>query len=218
VSEDAVPSRGAQATALLESLALKAAARHDADQLLATPEPATADNACWNFALFGNSDEGRDPTSTFTTRALTPGSPFKSTNPRDPMFGRIVPRANNAAARTARSRWHKEVASQVITEAGWRLQPDSPLKIAYQWQPQTAMYQHWELWYETPDTFVSVAKFPGKPVHAKTTETDLEAEGLQQVEIGVDPESISDLHLQRLSELDSDRAVAVPRTSVYPED
>lgn len=210
------PSRGARALSLLQSLATKVADRHDAEQLLALPEDATKDNACWNFALFGNSnDEAADPKNTFTEQATAKGSPFRNTMPKNPEFGTIVPKRGSAGSGPKQREWHTDVASQVITEAGWRLQEDSPLKIAYQWQPGTAMYQHWELWYDGPTGFVSVAKFPGKPVHAKDSVTDLQAEGLRQVEIGVDPESISDLHLERLTALDGDQAVDIPAANIY---
>lgn len=212
-----VPTPGQQAQTLLESLAVKAADRHDRDLLLATPEPATKDNACWNFALFGNNDDAAvavDPTATFQARAAERASPYQNSNRRNPEFGTVGPKKGRAGNEAAQTGWHQDVAEQVIAGAGWTLDPNSPLKIAYQWVPDTAMYQHWELWYEQGNTFVSVAKFPGKPVHAKVTETDLADEGLQQVEIGVDIESISALHLQRLTELDT-VGVDVTEASVY---
>lgn len=189
-------SRGAQAVQLLQGLAAKVDALEDGE-LPTLDEPATQANACWNFALYGNRDDAADPASGFLQAANAEDSPFQAEFPGHPDFGMRA----RPGMEDAQPAFHEDQAKVAIQAAGWTLQADSALKIAYQWVPGTCQYHHWELWYEVNDTFVSVAKFPGKPVHAKNTQTDLQAENLQQVEVGVDPDSISELHLARLRAL-----------------
>ncbi|MFK7930404.1 MAG: hypothetical protein AB8H79_19605, partial [Myxococcota bacterium] len=162
--------------------------------------PDTQANACWNFALNGNVDGAVDPANGFNAAAQHQDSPYQTAAGMPP--GMLMePKPGLGGSADRQQAWHTDTASAAIAASGWELQPGSSMKIAYQWVPGTAQYHHWELWFEQDDRFVSIAKFPGQPVHAKNTQTDLEAEGLQQVEIGVDPSSIPDAHLARLAEL-----------------
>jgi hypothetical protein len=213
------PAAG-DAMALLVDLAARVQADADRENLRVVEDPAVDLLACWNFALHGGVDGPADPAPLFKSQATAEDSPYVNQTPAGAPaefaeFG-LPPKRGAARAQQAQQEvgWHNRVVRSVIEGSGWRIDDGSDLKIIYQYVPGTAMYHHWELWFDDGAAFVAVAKFTGVPVHAKDTETNLAAEGLAQMEIGVDPASIKELHLDRIRALRQDGG---PRKGgIYP--
>jgi hypothetical protein len=197
--------RGPAALAVLVRLAELVDAEGEGVRALPADED-TKDLACWNWALHGVDPDAADPSPAFTEEATGRGMPFRKDGPM------IVPKGRGSAASDRQAAWHEERAKAVIART-WALQEGSPLKIVYQWQKGTAMYQHWELWYEDEGSFVAVAKFPGKPVHAKDTVSELDG-SFEQIEVGVDPASMPELHLQKLQLLCDDTKIIDPKPTM----
>jgi hypothetical protein len=206
-----IESNGDRVLRLLNSLAEKVDEENapDSDEesmeeepqpyLPVLPDTAQDELACWNFALYGHDNDAPMPQDAFTAKVNVRGSPYK----RD-SDGLVSPKRGQAGSDSRQRAWHRGVVEGLVTQAGMTLDENSQVKLHYQWVTGSAQYHHWELWYDNTDTntFVSVASFTGKPIHAKNTVTDFEAENLQHLEIGIDPGSLLPLHIQRLEELD----------------
>lgn len=151
------------------------------------------DLGCWNTALYGGEEGAVDPRDMFEFHAKAPDSPYK----KGRVGSAMVPRGQGPSSSRAQEAWHRRMAQTAISAAGMRPMDGSELQMSYQYLADTAMYHHWEMWYDG----VGVASFPGQPIHAKQTATDDEA--IVEIMIGIDPASLSDKHKANLRQLAS---------------
>jgi hypothetical protein len=189
------PPDARTALELLQAIAVKVHAQ--AEELIL--DGTDDDRVCWNLALHGCPDHDVvDPALEMEGEARKRPDIFQ-----DRADGSLGPKGGKKGK--ARE-WHHGMAKQLAQGIGWTLQDDSPLQIYYQFKNTTAVYTHWELWFNDPggQGRTAIAKFAPGPIHAKSTEPVL-GFGEERYCFGVSVDSVPAMVTERLRGLaDSD--------------